>query len=244
MRLRRLGPVLLVALLVVLAGCSGSGGQPYQTPLNASQLEENHSQALQDAGNFTYRLSTNATIGDDDADSRLDGRTTVKVDTDSDALLVNTSTAFGTLSVYQFENGTSFLRLQAGDRVQYARQTGARYNASQFTALGVGNLTTKVNFTYNRTTTLDGETVYEYVARENGTLAGLAGANASVADANVTSTLRFYVRPDGLVKRYQYRIDYDDVGSMMVTGTYTKLGSTDVSPPTWVDEARANTTAS
>lgn len=245
MRLRQFGPVLLV-VLVVLAGCSGSGGQPYQTPLNSTQVEQSHTQALEESGSFTYRLTTNTSFGDEQASSSLSGGTTVKVDTESDALAVNTTTALGNLSVYQFGNGTAFLRLTMGDRTQYARGDDGRYNASQFTHLGLGNLTESVNFTHNGTATVEGDTVHEYVAHENQTLSALAGTNTTMggSDANVTSTLRVYVRSDGLVKKYRYHVAYEGVGTMDVTGRYTDLGSTDVSPPPWLDDAKANTTAS
>ncbi|GGL24831.1 hypothetical protein GCM10009037_05440 [Halarchaeum grantii] len=234
---------LAVVALVALAGCSamsGGGGQPYETPVNGSQMEAQHASALEEAGSFTYHLTVNASSAETTSTTQ---DLTAKVDLDSGAYALSTSSAFGDATVYADGNGTAYTRINSSTGVLYRQGSAFDVDATQFSRLGAENLTERANVTYEGTSTLDGETVHTYVAHVNAS----AGADASgtvgglSAEASANATARFDVRPDGLVKRVHYTVNASQ-RSVDVTMRYTDVGSTDPTPP-WLDAARANTTA-
>ncbi|WP_435095191.1 DUF7537 family lipoprotein [Halarchaeum sp. P4] len=233
-----------IVALVALAGCNGAmtGGsdeKPYETPLNGSEMDAQHAAALQEAGSFTYLLSLNTTMGDSTSSQNL----AAKVDSDSGAYSLTTSTGLGTVSLYTSPNGTSYTRVNSSNGVFYRQGSMFTYNVSTFTRVGLTNMTERANFTYEGTNTLGGDTVHTYVSHVN------ASANASAsgflgnvsADASANATVRIDVRSDGVVKRVQYDVRTPD-GTAQVTMRYTNIGSTDPTP-SWLEAAKSNTTA-
>ncbi|MFC7167703.1 DUF7537 family lipoprotein [Halospeciosus flavus] len=238
-RTRTLTALLLVAALVVGAGCAAMPGgetKPYETPLNGSEMEQKHATVLQEAGSYTYELNYSSSFS---GQSFLGTNVSAQVDTESDAAFFATNSSLGPIEVYVPPNGSAYQRIGTGEEARY-RQIQQRPNLSQFARLDLTNLTAKTNFTANGTTTIDGETVWVYESSAN---ESLSMADSVFEHANSSVTL--YVRSDGLVKRTTVTVTAgsgDTSGSLTLTRTFRKVGSTMVEEPAWLDEAK-NATA-
>lgn len=248
---------LAVAALLVVAGCSGvsplpdgdSGPQtttladadpPYATPLDDSDLLADHAAVLREAGTFT--VDTNWTVSDSQRASYA-YRNVVRA-RPSDGAVYTTQRPAPVVQVYQFGNGTSFLRL-GGDDVQYERNPETTRAARDWTRQPVSQALTLFDFRHAGVDTRDGERVHVYRASGPGSLNATAaefmfGEGATTYAAN--ATLR--VRESGLVTfvEFAYQVGTEDrKQTVRATKRFTELGTTDVSPPAWVSTARERT---
>lgn len=231
----------VVALVVVaaLAGCLGAGA-PYEGSPPPEQIEQRHVDALRGAGSFTYRarLDANASV------AQFSTNVTAAVQYDPASRLVEVNTSQASESRYVPPEGPAYGRVVAGDSVTYRRLDAASIqNVSRYERPPLSNLTRAYDFERAGTATVDGEKTWVYRANAttlNESAVGPVGEAASQLE-NVHTTIRLYVRSDGLVKRLQYRVDATVMGrdlSLTYRVTYTDVGSTAVTAPDWLDEAK------
>lgn len=239
----RTAAVLLLVALTVLAGCTSSSlsplgeSQPYETPLNATEVEQGHAAALEDAGSATVLFQMDSSFGDTSAGA---SNATIAVDFESGAMYATANVSFGTTETYYAPDGTGYTRFKSGDQVQYER-VSEKPNVSDLTSVDFEQLTQELNFSANGTATVDGEKTWVYEA-QNSTDFGEFGGEGEGATMNVSATL--YITSDGLVKQMAVATDGgagDTTVSFSLTQTYTKVGSTTVEEPDWLDEAKEQT---
>jgi hypothetical protein len=235
----RIVATLAVVALTLLAGCSASAlpgfgpSQPYDTPLNASEVEAGHTAALEDAGSATVVVETNLTIAGRTAGQ---GNVAVQQEFDDGPTYARMNASGATREVYLPANGTGYSRTSAGGGlVKYETVDGDR-NASAFTELDVGQLVERYNFTVNGTADVGGETTYVYETQNASLVEGLPG---DTEFGNVSA--RLYIRSDGLVKRVSVQAGSSEDLSLSMTRTYVDVGSTTVDEPTWLDDAKEAT---
>ncbi|GAA0299676.1 DUF7537 family lipoprotein [Halarchaeum salinum] len=231
---------LCLVALVALAGCSAISGpqsgddattaQPYQTPLNGSQVDQQHVETIRDAGSFTYRTETNASYASGQSASRL---TTIRADLDTGAYSLRLLQGAQDSQVYEGPNGTAYTRITTGNRTAYAQGALRSVNASGYVSPGVASLTDRANFTYNGTTQFDGSTLHTYVAHPTTLPIANTSAFGNASEANVT--VRLGITSDGLVKHQQFHVATDQA-TLDSTRTYTEVGSTDPTPA-WLSQA-------
>ncbi|WP_232686065.1 DUF7537 family lipoprotein [Halobacterium zhouii] len=260
--MRRQIAAVAVAALLLFAGCNGgtatttpenpmtttpADGEPiYETPLDASAVADAHVEALRDAG--TYTMQSNATQSRASQNTTIETSTLVRGDLSSGAVFTHSESRQGTVEAFAFGNGTAYRRLAMGDQIRYMQAGQRTGNATQYARSSVQTFVTLFNFTYAGTQSADGSTVHVYEA------SGVEGLNTSaqafagrlnesmVENANAT----LHVRDDGVVTQANYNLTVSVGGqtqTLTATQQYTKLGETTVSPPEWIDEARANTTS-
>lgn len=242
-RTRRSLPIAVgLALLVVLAGCTG-GGAPYEGAPSAEQVEQSHEEALRDAGSYTYNqtVTVNASIVE------VTSNTTAAVELDPEAYLLQSQTGEGRFAVYAPADDRPYVRSQFGDTITYERgENESVPNASRFVTPPVSDLSSSFDFTANGTTEVDGTTTYVYEANLstlNESAVGPVGESLAEAEAT-NATVTVYVRSDGLVKRLDYEFVVEGFGSparLSLTLTYEDVGSTTVDEPSWLEEARTAT---
>ncbi|GGN15043.1 hypothetical protein GCM10009021_14200 [Halarchaeum nitratireducens] len=242
---------LCLVALVALAGCSAISGpqgtsgdattaQPYQTPLNGTQIDRVHADAVRDAGSFTYRVQSNASYASGQSASRL---TAVRADLDTNAYSLRIMQGARDSQVYQGPNGTAYTRIATGNRTAFAQGALRSANASAYASPGVASVTERTNFTYDGTTTFDGSTLHTYVAHPETLPIANTSAFGNASEANVTVQLG--ITSDGVVKRQQFHVSTEQA-TLDSTRTYTAIGSTDPTPA-WLSQAEqrfANETAS
>jgi len=241
---------LCLVALVTLAGCSaisgpqGSGdattAQPYQTPLNGTQIDQQHAAAIHDAGNFTYSIQSNASYANGQSASRL---TTVRANLDTNAYSLRVVQGVRDSQVYEGPDGETYTRITTGNRTVFAQSALRSTNASAYASPGVASITERANFTYDGTTTFDNSTLHTYVAHPATLPIANTSAFGNASEANVT--VRLGITSDGVVKRQQFHVATEQA-ALDSTRTYTAVGSTDPTP-VWLSQAEqqfANETAS
>ncbi|MGB9965148.1 hypothetical protein [Halobacterium sp. CBA1126] len=248
-----------VAALLVFAGCSAGGdggattapetngatadGEPvYDSPLDAATVAENHESVVRDAGTFT--LTTTLTQSQGDRSSTRESSTALNVD--SGAYFSNRTVGTRNVQQFGYGNGTAFQRVTAGGQTQYMVLQQSP-NVSQLTSAQLSLFVGLFNFSHAGTESVDGtETdVYEASGVEdlNESAPGFAGLdveNVSSIDAHVRIT------DEGLVKQFGYSLTLSTGSSEASVSTdqrYVDVGSTSVSEPAWLDDARENTSA-
>lgn len=249
--------VAVVALLIV-SGCSaldlsGSAAEPdsgdaldsdgptYEEPVDGATVAENHEAAIADAGSFTLVSTTSQSRGD--RTQTLNA--TVAVNYDSGALLSTQSAGSQAISTYVLSDGTAYQRSESSQGTQY-RQAPRAANASVYASGQIESLATAFTFSHVGTETVEGTETEVYEASGAEDLNESARAFQSIDAENVTSLeSRLYVTDDGLVKRFEYELRMDSAGTeaaVDVTQTYSEIGETTVEEPSWLDDARTNTT--
>ncbi|QZP37840.1 DUF7537 family lipoprotein [Halobaculum magnesiiphilum] len=231
-----------VALLVVLAGCTG-GGAPYDGPPSAEDVEDGHEEAIRDAGSYTYNqtVSVNGSVID------VTSNTTAAVELDPETYVWEQETGDGSLSVYAPADDRPYVRTRAGNTIRYDRPENESVpNVSGFTTPPVAELAGAFDFSANGTAQVDGTRTYVYeanVSTLNESAVGHVGE--ALADAEATdATVEVYVRSDGLVKRVDWQVVVEGLGEptrLSVTITYENVGSTTVEEPSWLEEAKSAT---
>ena len=231
-----------VALLVVLAGCTG-GGAPYDGPPSAETVENGHEEAIRDAGSYTY----NQTVAVNGSVIDVTSTTTAAVELDPKTYVWERETGDGSLSVYAPADDRPYVRTQAGSTIRYERAENESVpNASGFTTPPVAELAGTFNFSANGTAQVDGTRTYVYeenVSTLNESAVGPIGE--ALADAEATdATVEVYVRSDGLVKRVDWQLVVEGFGDptrISLRITYEDVGSTTVEEPSWLAEAESAT---
>ncbi|GGM54607.1 hypothetical protein J2752_000657 [Halarchaeum rubridurum] len=240
-----------LVVLVALAGCSALSGpqgasddattaQPYETPLNGTQIDQQHAATIRDAGSFTYRLQSSASYASGQSASRL---TAVRADLDTGAYSLRIVQGPQDSQVYVGPNGTAYTRITTGNRTAFAQGALRSANASAYVSPGVASLTERADFTYEGTTEFDGSTLHTYVAHPATLPIANTSAFGNASEANVT--VRLGITSDGVVERQQFHVATERA-TLDSTRTYTEIGSTDPTPA-WLSQAEqrfANETAS
>lgn len=234
--------IAILALLVVTAGCVGapgagdaSGAAPGAAP-SADAIATAHQDALSAAGSYTYTAEATATVDGQTAGSSA---LSAAVDRETDRTLVETDTAVGPVTTY-VDSGTAYQRIGA-EEPQY-RTLEIDATADEVVSTDVGPSIGNHTFEANGTATVDGQQVRTYEAHETGSNATLQtdlGEGVSVESVTVTLS----VRDDGLVVRQDTSAeislgDAQAEGTFDRTVTYSNVGSTAVTAPDWVDDAR------
>lgn len=236
--------------------------------LNGTELRADHVEQLESAGSFTSVLDLRVESGDGDA--RFNQTTAVNQTRDRayQSRHISAGGAIGTLKTESYTEGdVTFERLVLGSgdnaTVRYRHGSGDDVSAgavrpvnvtNAMNARLVGQAAANINWTQTGIVDREGETVtrYEATGRKNfsdfrnatdlGTLEGLdANATDSTVDS-VNATL--YVGPDGLVHEFHFSFagtSEDERTALEFTVRTTKVGLTNVDPPAWLDEARAET---
>jgi hypothetical protein len=247
---RSLG-TFLVVLLAVSAGCQSLGGETSTSTSTDEESEipflETHESTIRDAGNVTINRSTTIQrTGEssytDDTITVTDNQSTfAQIDFESDQLLVEQESLIGSDStvVYRNETGATFERLDGGD-TYLIHPTGNELTV---------DIDTMVELFATETTNVE--------RRGQGSVDGVSGTVYMVSspdelsfgtvDAdNITSFRVTYVVGDDGYATYQ-RVNYTAERENLTveyteTTRITAVGSTDVEPPSWLDEARENGT--
>ncbi|MFB6072743.1 MAG: hypothetical protein ABEJ88_07230 [Halobacterium sp.] len=260
--MRRTLATLAVAALLVTAGCSafggggtdatttsppaGDAGDPvYETPLNASAVADEHLAALEAAGSYT--VESTAVSESSARNATRETNTVIRGDLGSGAVFTRTAARQQVVEGYAFANGTGYQRFEMPDQTRYVNATGRLGNASQYARGTVASFVGLFEFSYAGTTTENGQTVHVYEAEGASSLNTSAPAFASLNESNVkAANATLHVRSDGVVVLASYDITVSLRGNTQrvdATQRFTNVGSTDVSPPAWIPEARANVTA-
>lgn len=286
---RRSLTALLLAALLVLAGCTGTTdpattvaeSETAQTPtataeptseptseptpepvvepgeIDPKAVADGHVAALRDAGSFTVRKSTSIDAENESAMQDVFGDAfsvsqTVRVDLDTGrGMQVNE--AFGTerATYADFEENRTFVRITDGE----GNVTSHSYDAvgSPFespvenrTGRAYGDLVieewlTKIDFTVVGVESIDGEYVTRLEADGADNHGEVAVWNDSVYERMHTTML---IDEDGVVREIHHEQTSNLTGDPMdatMTYRWTDVGSTDVSEPAWLDEAKEAT---
>lgn len=240
--------VLALALVVVLAGCSGGGTTtappnadgpgttPTQTPvavpddappgitasgIDADALVSAHTDALSQRN---YTLSVRQRIGDGGLD------VTALVGTDRSPALIDLATATANRTTYVGADAVYERRLDAGNQTvrridTVSVPTGATY---------VQQVLDDANFSYNGTVERDGRTLYRVDAH-------LDDLTRTFSDAEpVYFHGQLLVTESGIVTDLTYDLSIDvnqTRRELSVRATVTDIGATDVPRPDWVERA-------
>ena len=239
---RSLGIAAALALLVVLAGCTG-GGAPYEGAPSAEQVEAGHEEALREAGSYTYNqsVSVNGSLID------VTSNTTAAVELDPETYVWTQETDDRSLAIYAPADDRPYVRTQTGSTIRYERADNESVpNVSAFATPPLAELSDGFDFAANGTAQVDGERTYLYEANLstlNESAVGPVGEALAEADATDAS-VDVYVRSDGLVKRVDWTVVVEGFGDptrLSLTLTYEDVGSTTVEEPSWLAEAESTT---
>lgn len=215
---------------------------------------ERHVEALRQSGSFTVE---NRIGYSNDTGNIFAIESTARLDLDrgigykNESLTPLMTPGFTFVTEAYTAGDTTFQRVMVADSIQYNRDSEPYTGNVQpvnFETV-VGNASTNatdpgVPFDRDGTTTVDGVSVTRYVANGEA-LAELFDPsqfqNATLTDA----TLVLFVDDDGVFRRTElgFTLESDDgeLISFDLVNTYTEVGSTTVSEPDWLDEARAQT---
>jgi|AntRauTorcE11898_2_1112593.scaffolds.fasta_scaffold00500_15 hypothetical protein len=234
-----------VALLVLLAGCSGipgvgtdTGTETPGTDTNeldalpggidnvSSATVDTHQQRLADAGSYT----TDITLTVDNRNETGEGQNLsltqqFQVDLESDTSLMVADPARGLQSVYT-DGNTTFVQAKASANMtnaeaQYA-QTQTR-NLDTKEASGATSMIIEENITYNRigTETYNGAEVVRFEADENRSRAALErmfAADSKTENVTVTEfSSTILVGTDGVVRHYDLSYTAENNGQTVTT---------------------------
>jgi len=263
--MRRQFATLAVVALVLVAGCAAGGGDGtttvpgdntttgdgttadgpvYETPLNATEMADEHLAALESAGSFTVTSDAAQTA----QNTTTETGTEIRGDLSSGAVFTRTDTNRRVIEGYSFGNGTAYQRYEIGNRTQYVNASGRMGNASSYARGTVASYVPLFEFEYAGTTTEDGESVHVYEAEGTDAVNTSARAFQGLNESNFqSSAATMHVRGDGLVTRAGYDITVTLRGTEQridVTQRFSALGETTVESPAWLGEARGNTSAS
>ena len=227
-------------------------------PLASKTLATSHTTSLRDAESFTLDYSVRTTRSTPNETSEFAFDWTVRADVDSGTQLIhanvsgigdqpNTTMAF---DLYITPDGTAVQRSSFGGSVQYQRVPADEYNLSTY--LSAMNVTTDLdpeseNFTYEGTTTVDGETLHVYTVSDVDQLS-LPDSAASTAEFDTSSVsvfdLRLLVDDAGVIRQLTYDVEVtegDEVIRLQFELRYSDIGTTVVEEPDWVSEATTQT---
>jgi hypothetical protein len=261
---RRTLAALALVCLCLLAGCSGLlGSAPatptdgatttapttdegptgplYEPPLDPATVLDRHEAALADAGTFTaVQESTYRAV--EGGDFRQQTNVTAAVDLDRDRTLVVQNVTLQGESVAYGNATVGYERLSVGDDARY-RVAPDNVTAPGFYARPpVDRYLRGLNYTLDGTETRDGTTVSTYVVDGTDQLTPGEHGLTVIASENVTDvSSRLSIREDGRIEAFEYRARGTANGATVeytIALTWERVGSTPVSAPAWVSDAR------
>lgn len=252
---RALTVAIVIGLLVVAGGVVASGAltesgtdlldktgsengiptQAFETPVNSTALRQGHSDTVNEAGSFTfeqeYRVESTGTDG-----PSVDETVTATFDLESEQSLIEISTADFSQTIYgsgseryaQFDDSSGDPSYQIPDQ----GPDPDRYLNSNI----LGELET-MDVEHQET---DAGHVY--------TASGVDAVPDGFLDADVSSFQSFefeaVVSDQGVLKEFSYQVEIEE-GSEVITvtrsGELTEIGTSEVSEPMWLDDARQAT---
>jgi len=264
---RRTLAALAVALLCLLAGCSGllgsapatptdgtgsaTAGQTtsddgptgpiYEPPLDATTVLDRHAAALADAETFTT-VQQSTFVAVDGGDFRQETNVTAAVDLDRDRTLVVQNVTLQGESVAYGNATVGYERLSVGDDVRY-RVAPDNVTAPGFYARPpIDRYLRGLNYTLEGTETRDGAIVSTYVVDGTEQLTPSEHGLTVIPPENVTSvSSRLSIRDDGRIEAFEYRARGTANGATVeytIALGWDRVGSTPVSAPDWVSDAR------
>lgn len=245
--------LLSVALLTATAGCNLGGQSNTGASGNVSgpQLNNATADAVESAGSYTFHRDT-LIVTENGRETTVN--TTTRVDFESEQGLREASqnisgrtlTPNVTQSVYT-TGETTYQRQETLGNVTYDVQQGSGsidpVNVTAFSR-NYTAFTTAFEFEANGTATVEGASTTRYSSvnlTDGSTLTG--NPNATVVNASAT----LYVDDEGALRRavidYGIRVD-GSTTRVQVTDTFSEFGSTTVTEPDWVEDARSANTSS
>jgi hypothetical protein len=274
---------ILLALVVVLAGCSGGGtaspestadgpdggtgpAATLPTDLNVSYLEGTHGERLSTASSFTTSLNYSIS----NATQTLYLETTANIEADGsvgfERFGFRNATGDGIFLETYTDDGTTYERtafVSGGqEQAQYSRGeepydefgvTPVNASSARFPEL-VTSVGGGVTWEQQGTTTYEGTEVVEYTASGEAAFdasfreqvqpsGGLFGTSANITEYDgIEATL--LLDEDGVIRQLRYEASGTQDGEQLtvtLTVTFEDIGSTTVSEPSWLDEARQQT---
>ncbi len=255
--------VVVTALLVVLAGCSGlspgatnpgaqetttdTGLNPdaepvYEPPLNTTKVAVDHVVELRRAGSFAY--TSTITIVDTNKSATVEIGREARVDMASGAMLVTRNdSGVSSRDTYITGEGTTYTRTVADASSVSFNVSDSQIDTSRYAINGVPRFLDMFELTYDGRTTLDGQEVYRYSATspdQVNALRGFGGAGSNESLESIQATM--YVTESGLITQLGYSIAFDTGDGMHNIKAVTKyeaVGEVSVSEPGWVEDAEA-----
>ncbi|MCG1003671.1 MULTISPECIES: hypothetical protein [Halobacterium] len=248
-----------VAALLVFAGCSaggnggattapettagGAGDPVYESPLDAQTVAQTHESVVRDAGTFTLVSTSNRTQGG----QSVSVQSSTAVDLATGAYFATQESPMQTVEQFGFGNGTAYQRVSTADNQTRYTIPREAPNTSQLAGSQLESFVGAFSFSHTGSETVDGTDTHVYEASGVEDLNQSAPGLGSLDTENLTSlTAELYITDDGLVKRFGYSLTVstsNGEASIATDQRYVDIGSTTVSEPAWLDEARANTSA-
>ena len=213
----------------------------------AERLAAAHAASLRAASSFTYRQRVSLTGSKDGKTETLALTETARVDATANRVLVRENVSgMKTTRTYVSAAGDTYQRTEIpnADIVQYDRPV-REYSVEAYRNRSVGSFLRAFEFESAGTATRDGRQVrvYEVTSLEQ---VRHPDANVTRFDpADVTAIeLRLFVADSGLIESITYRVEATVEGERRTFRyriAYDDVGDTDVSPPSWLDEAEEAT---
>ena len=242
---------MLVALLVLTAGCSaggllgsddgngdnGSGDiEPYTESgdeLTGEMLNQSHIDAIQAAGSYT--LEANVSLSGEDSSLVQDARGRIDLDNDKQ-YVVQFASIFGNQTTYRYTaNGTTYERVVPEDgETQYRTNEDGTITEPSVNTDNIDAF----EWEQQGTETHEGVGVTRYEATG---VANYTALPTSPEEGNVTDvSATLLVSEDGVM--HEYVVEYtqengDSSQSVSLRYAATDVGSTTVEEPDWTDEA-------
>jgi len=229
---------------------SPGGDTSGDLPADAGQR---HREALRSSGSFT--VDTVYVLGNETQDF-ITSNTTSQLDLDTDRGYRNGTSALGqfrTVRSTYTDGDVTYHRTNNSIQTQYQRATapyeGGSVQPVNFTTVvgQAANATSNVSYAESGTTTFDGVEVTRYEASGDALARELGGGstdllqNASVESASST----VLVDGDGVVRLMNFEVVFvgedDSRATLRIEQRVTEVGSTTVSEPDWLDEAKEQT---
>lgn len=255
--------VVVTALLVVLAGCSGLGpgatdpgsaetttdtgldpdAEPvYDTPLNTTEVAVDHVVELRRAGSFAYESTI--TIVDTNQSATVEMGREARVDMESGAMLVTRNdSGMSSRDTYITGDGTTYRRTVMDSSSISFNVSDSEIDTSRYAINGVPRFLDMFELTYDGLTTLDGQEVYRYSATSPEQVSSLRGFGPGTSNDSVESIeAHLYVTKTGLITQLGYSVAFDTGDGMHNIKAVTKfedVGEVSVSQPDWVEDAKA-----
>ncbi|AQL44125.1 hypothetical protein BV210_16045 [Halorientalis sp. IM1011] len=215
---------------------------PYDLPLNGSEIRDRHRTVLDD-GTFSYRQ--NAVV-------RAAGSGAVREYTNLSAQVDRTTgeyryfqnvTRTNPTAAYVDANGTAYLRERGDGQIAYDRQTGASGSTDAYLYPEINRYLRGLSYEYEGTERANGETVHVYAANGTDGLDPDAHGLTALDSASLTElSAELRVAEDGSIRTFRYDVTgTNPQGSRVryvVAVEYAGVGSTAVSEPSWLDEAK------
>lgn len=251
-----------LVLLLALAGCNGildgsdqpgtstpatttatqaaSGPHP---PLDGTAVLDSHRAALEDATSFRY--VQNATVHQRDPPGLLQvTNVSAAVDLGEGTVLASQTVSLqGSTTIYVDGTGDAVERRSTDEGTSYRTADGTAADPEFYATPPLDRYLDGLNFTEAGTTTVDGVTVTTYEATELSRLSPDEHGLTVIPPENVeTVDSRIRIDETGLVRSFEYRVtgtnENGDPLAYQLSLSFDDVGSTAVSAPPWLSEAR------